>query len=48
LIIKTLPADELDVFLSILKNYSDHMLKYPNSLIARIYGVYKFDFRQEQ
>jgi len=24
------------------------MLENPNSLIARIYGVYKFDFKQEQ
>jgi len=48
LIIKTINEKELKVFKDILKDYSNHMRKYPNSLIARIYGVYKFNFKKEK
>jgi hypothetical protein len=33
--------DELKVFLEALPDYFEHIKLYPNSLIARIYGVFK-------
>lgn len=40
-IIKTMYDDELKVFISALPSYFAHLNKNPESLIARIYGVFK-------
>ena len=40
-IIKTLYEDELTVFLKSLPLYFEHIKNNPDSLIARIYGVFK-------
>lgn len=40
-IIKTLYDDELKIFLEALPDYFEHLRSNPNSLIARIYGVFK-------
>lgn len=40
-IIKTMYDDELKVFLQALPQYFAHLNKHPDSLIARIYGVFK-------
>lgn len=39
-IIKTMTSSELTLFLRILPDYECHLKENPNSLLARIYGVY--------
>ena len=39
-IVKTMPKDELDLLLKILPDLHRHLLKNPESLLSRIYGVY--------
>jgi len=40
-IIKTMYESELKVFLNALPSYFEHLKNNPDSLLARIYGVYK-------
>ena len=40
-IIKTMYDDELKVFLEALPDYFEHLKKYPDCMLARIYGVFK-------
>lgn len=40
-IIKTMYDDELKIFLEALPEYFEHLKNNPNSMIARIYGVFK-------
>jgi len=42
LIIKTIPDVEMKQISRILERYQEHMRRYPNSLIAKIYGAYTF------
>lgn len=42
-IIKTMYSTELKVFLEALPKYFEHLKNNPNSLIARIYGVFKVE-----
>jgi len=39
-LIKTLTMDDYNAFMYIFKYYFEHINQYPDSLIARIYGVY--------
>jgi 1-phosphatidylinositol-4-phosphate 5-kinase len=39
--LKTLTKNEYVFFNNILQNYYKHMMNYPNTLIVRIYGLYK-------
>lgn len=39
-IIKTMFPQELDIFMQSIQDYFDHFEKNPDSLMARIYGVY--------
>ncbi|CAK85804.1 unnamed protein product (macronuclear) [Paramecium tetraurelia] len=43
LIIKTVTQQELKIILTMLKNYFQYILSNPNTLIAKIYGVYTFE-----
>ncbi|CAD8098750.1 unnamed protein product [Paramecium sonneborni] len=43
LIIKTVTQQELKIILSMLKNYFQYILSNPNTLIAKIYGVFTFE-----
>jgi len=45
LLIKTVPENEFKVFLKFLTDYIKYLKKNPNSLIARIYGIYRFNFK---
>jgi len=47
-IIKTMYTDELKVFLEALPDYFQHLKNHPNSLIARIYGVFKVQMEDIQ
>lgn len=38
--IKTMKENEVEIFLSFLPKYVEHLEKNPNSLLAKIYGVY--------
>ena len=38
--IKTMKVNEVSIFLSFLPKYVEHFEKNPNSLLAKIYGVY--------
>jgi hypothetical protein len=38
--IKTMKENEVSIFLSFLPKYVEHFEKNPNSLLAKIYGVY--------
>jgi hypothetical protein len=41
-ILKTISTDELELIRSVLlKKFTKHMKRYPNSLLCRIYGLYK-------
>jgi hypothetical protein len=41
-ILKTITSDELDLIRGLLlKKFSKHLKRYPNSLLCRIYGLYK-------
>lgn len=31
---------ELKTFMNMFENYFNHLVKYPNSLLARIYGIF--------
>ena len=39
-LIKEIKKEEKDFFITILPKYHQHLLKYPNSLLAKIVGVY--------
>lgn len=39
-IIKTISQYELKLFMSILDDYVEHLTKNPDSLLAKIYGVF--------
>jgi len=39
-LIKTMTMNDFNAFMSLFREYFEHMNRYPNSLIARIYGVY--------
>jgi 1-phosphatidylinositol-4-phosphate 5-kinase len=39
--LKTIPKHEFILFTQIMKNYYEHMINNTNSLIVRIYGLYK-------
>ena len=39
-LIKTLTQNDFKAFMSLFRSYFNHINKYPDSLIARIYGVY--------
>lgn len=39
-LIKTLTMDDFNAFMYVFKFYFEHINQYPDSLIARIYGVY--------
>jgi len=39
-IIKTMRESELTVFMKILPNYIDHLQRNPDSLLAKIFGVF--------
>ena len=39
-ILKTMNDNEMDIFIKMLPDYLDHFIKYPNSLLARIYGIF--------
>jgi len=41
LMMKTIPEREFDKFRSILKSYYKFLLKYPDSLICRFYGLHR-------
>jgi len=34
-------SEEMIIFLKMLPNYFDHLMSNPNSIIARVYGIYK-------
>lgn len=42
-IIKTMNAEEIQVMLKILPNYIEHLRKTPNSLIAKIFGIFTIE-----
>lgn len=42
-IIKTMTNSDLATFTRIFKDYSHHICRYPNSLLARIYGVFTIE-----
>ena len=46
--LKTLPKDEFIFFTKIIENYYKHMMDYPNTLIVRIYGLYKLKIFQNK
>ena len=48
LIIKTISSSELQVFKDNLEKYYEHFVKNPNSLIAKILGVYTIKFDIEK
>lgn len=39
-LIKTMTIDDFNAFQRLLKPYFEHINRYPQSLLARIYGVY--------
>lgn len=39
-LIKTMQGTEKQDFLRIIDDYIDHLIKNPNSLISRIYGIF--------
>lgn len=39
-LIKTMTMDDFNAFMFVFKYYFEHINQYPDSLIARIYGVY--------
>jgi 1-phosphatidylinositol-4-phosphate 5-kinase len=45
-LLKTMNDHEMEVFTNCLPEYYEHLLKYPDSLVARIYGV--FTVRMEE
>jgi hypothetical protein len=48
LLIKTITQGELKVFKDNLEKYYEHFVKNPNSLIAKILGVYTIKFDIEK
>lgn len=42
-IIKSMFEEEMDVLMDSLKDYKEHLAMYPESLIARIYGIFQVD-----
>jgi hypothetical protein len=42
-LIKTMSTDDFNAFMKVFRAYFDHMELYPDSLIARIYGIYLVD-----
>ena len=42
-IIKTMSKDEIDVMIKILPSYIEHLRKTPNSLIAKIFGIFTIE-----
>ena len=40
-IIKTIHQSEMDTFVNDLPNYFEHLEKHPDSLLARIYGLFQ-------
>jgi hypothetical protein len=46
-LIKEIKKEEKDFFMSILPKYHQHLRKYPNSLLAKIVGVYSIQIDQK-
>lgn len=42
--LKTITHDEFEHFKAIMKNYYNHMLAYPHTMITRFYGLHKVKF----
>jgi hypothetical protein len=42
-IIKTMSSSEIEVMIKILPNYIEHLRKTPNSLIAKIFGIFTIE-----
>ena len=42
--LKTISHDEFEHFRKIMKNYYQHMLAYPHTLITRFFGLHKIKF----
>ena len=42
-LIKTMTNDDFNAFMKFFKYYFEHVNEFPNSLIARIYGVYQIE-----
>jgi hypothetical protein len=40
-LVKTMRKSEMSVLLGMLEQYSEHMERYPNSLITRFFGLHK-------
>lgn len=40
LLIKTMTSGDFNAFMKLFRNYFEHMNDFPDSLLARIYGVY--------
>ena len=47
-LVKTVSTHEYKFFRSILKNYYLHVRDHPDTLISRIYGLYKIRFNKKQ
>jgi 1-phosphatidylinositol-4-phosphate 5-kinase len=46
--LKTLPKREFIFFTKIIQNYYKHLSEYPNTLIVRIFGLYKLKIYQNK
>ena len=46
--LKTLPKNEFIFFTEIIEKYYRHMIENPNTLIVRIYGLYKLKIYQNK
>ena len=47
-LVKTISNAEFKFFRSVLKGYYQHVKENPNTLISRIYGLYKIRFNKKQ
>jgi 1-phosphatidylinositol-4-phosphate 5-kinase len=45
--LKTISHNEYEQFLEIMKQYYEHLLKYPHSLVARILGLHKVKMQRD-
>ena len=46
MIIKTLNNEDLNSFKEIIADYYNHFRKNPNSLIAKVFGIFIFEYKE--
>ncbi len=46
LILKTMSYEDFKTISGMYKDYYNHFKKNPNSLITKIYGIFKFEYNQ--